>query len=411
MRRLAVLLVLAVLLIALTGGQSPAAAQSVCALTLRAGGDIGAALGQAQRDTAICLSRGTYPPFVVGRIAAGVSVRGAGEGTVIQASRGTAIAIGDAERFTLSDLIVRGGAPYGIHVEGARSLTLRALRVENADVALLATDGASVQLDNVSLDRARTVALVSRGATVSGTRLAVHEPGGAGIAAILDGSRLTLRDSSVDGGPGPAIFAGVPGCADVDPATLVVPQCFYDDLGGFVSDVRVSLTDVTMRDGAGPGLLLFPGVEAEVRTSAISGRALGGVFAWGARVRLTDSTVDDNGINGVELRAYPGAVDGYLRASGTIERTSVRGSRALGGGVLGNGVTVRNADIALHASLAAGNAGAGVALHAGARGAVTENDIVVNGGAGICYAVGAPVFEEGNALGGNGVDAVIACEG
>ena len=393
----------------------PAAAQpsaeAPCTARLSRGADVGAALDSAAPDSVLCLASGVYPPFHVGAAtASGVTIRGVGRQTVVTARESTAITVAGVERLTLEDMTVRARLQDGIAASGVTALTLRRLRVEGGSLGIVLDDGSRASLESITVADNDTAGLVLRGrADATAERFTAEDSGGVGVAVLNDGARLTLRDSTIVGGPGPAIFAGVPGCAELGVATLEAPSCFYDDLDAYISDVQVSLDRVTIDEGAGAGVVLFPGVRATLRNATVRGRQLGGLRAWGAAANVSDSLFDGNAGDAIEYRAYPDPRDAALRhAGGTIDRTTIRLTNALGGPVLGDGIVARAAIVSVLESQVAANDGRGIAFEHGAVGEVAGATVANNRGAGICLTSGEVRFGD-NAVSGNGSNEIGFC--
>ena len=384
-----------------------------CTALVPAGDDIERAIANAGPEAVVCLAAGIHRPFVVDRGApAGMTIRAAvaGTSTVIGGSD-AAVQIRGATRLTVADLTVRGGASAAVVAAQADDLTLRDLRAHGGMIGVDLDGGTSAQLAGVTIRDATDAGLVvRRGARVAAERLSVLESAGTGVAVLAGAGMVTIRDSEIGGALGPGVFAGVPGCGNVNPATLTAPDCFMRDPEGYMSDLQVELDTVLLRDGPGTGLVFFPGVRAELRSVTVRRWGMAGLFAWGATVDVTGSTFDASTGHGIEYRAFPDPRGPVIRtAAGTIADTSVRGTRALGGPVLGAGIMARGAQLAIGRTLVADNQGGGMAFGYGTTGEVAESSVLDNGGAGICFGPDVRVEVRDTTVTGNVSDEINAC--
>ncbi|MGH2585060.1 MAG: right-handed parallel beta-helix repeat-containing protein [Dehalococcoidia bacterium] len=383
-----------------------------CTATLTPGEDISAAIAGAAPRATLCLAAGEHRPFVVRSTAPrGLTVQGIGAGTVVAGSETEPAVTIEAEGFTLTDVTLRGGSPAALYARDARSLTLRDVAVGQTAVGLLLDEGTEARLEDSTISGTTGAGVVLRGrATAMVTRLNVDAAGGIGVAAILDGARLTIVGGRIEGGAGPAVFAGVPGCAVVGLGTIETPRCFTDNPEGYVADSRVALADVTINDGPGRGVVAFPGAQVDLLRTAVNGRLEGGLFAWGARATITESVFDSNWGSGVELRGYPDAAGGtVVQAAGAIRRTTIRSTRRPDGTPLGDGIVARGSHVSVIDSEVVTGQGNGIAMLAGTTGEVSLNHVQDNGGDGICFARESMILAAGNDLSGNRTDLITDC--
>lgn len=385
-----------------------------CATTVLPGQDIAAAIAAASPGATVCLGRGEHRPFALDRSApANVVLQSAAGGrAVIVAEAGDGIVLLGTRGLTLAELDIRGGAPAGIYAAATADLRLRAITLDGSAIGVHIDDGASATLDEVTIRRASDLGLlVRRGAAVDGTAVRVIESGGAGIAAVAGAGPLSLREALVERAAGPGIFVGSPGCGNLGAATLEVPDCFYADLDAYLSDTIVRLEGVTVRDGPGTGIVLFPGVRAEIRRSTVSRQELTGIFAWGASVEISESLFTQNAEHAVEYRAYPDPRREVRRlAIGSIRASQVRGTRPFGGPVLGGGILVQGGDVTVAGNDVRENAGIGIAYVNGATGAIRDNGIYNNGGSALCLATTGMPAVAGNRVSGNRADEIGVCD-
>lgn len=326
------------------------------------------------------------------------------------------------ERFSLVNVSVRGGAPAGIYLAKAKEATLQGVRVEGAQFGVHVDENAVVALDDVAISASTGVGLLlQRGGAVTGRGVQVLDTAGTGVSAINGPGPLTLRDSEIARVAAAGLFAGVAGCADLPPASLEVPECFYRDLQGQVSTARVLLENVRLAETRGPCLVFFPGVRAEVRGSVLTRCELTGLFAWGATADVSGTTFDDNAEHALEYRAFPDPrADVLLAASGTIQDSVIQRTRPLEGAilgaagpgpVLGGGMLAQGARLVLQRNEVRGNRDIGIAFVNRSSGEVSDNRILDNGNTGLCVLVGNSVTARDNVLSGNRSDDPNACGG
>jgi hypothetical protein len=388
---------------------SVAAQQPGCTATLLPGDDVGAAVASARMGAVVCLAAGEHAPFVVSDVAAGVTVRGLDGGAAVIAGEddGTVVRIDGAERFTLADLTVRGG----VVVAGSRAVTLRGVRVEDAETGLLVEDASTAQLDGVLVERTDLAGVAVRDGVITASRLTVRDPGAYGVAALGAGASITLRESTVAGGATAALFAGLLGCAEWPVATAAVPLCFYDDLDTVIGEARLSMAGSTIEPGAGTGVLAFPGTSVTFEMSTVRGRERGGLRAWGAQLSVRNATLEDNAVAGIESWSFPDPRgEALLRGRLEVQRTTVRGTIPLGGPILGDGIVVRGGDYSIRTVVVEANRGAGLVISHGASGDLRDTDVRDNDGPGLCLGAGVLMTEGGNLVAGNARSSTV-CEG
>ena len=336
--------------------------------------------------------------------------------------RGEGMVLNGWQRFTLTNLTVRGGNPAGIYVAKAREFLLRGARVESGHFGVHLDENANATLDDVQiLGSTRVGLLLQRGGTVTGRTVRVLDAAGTGVSAINGPGALTLRDSEIGRVAAAGLFAGVAGCADLPPASLTVPECFLQDLQAQISTARVLLERLTMYDTQGPCLVFFAGVRAEVRDSTLTRCELTGLFAWGAVADVSGTRFEDNAEHALEYRAFPDPRGSVLReASGTIEDSVIHGTRPLEGAILGDagpgpvlggGILAQGARLVLRRNEISANRDIGIAFVNRSSGEVVANRILNNGNFGLCILPGTGVEVRDNTLAGNRSDHPNACGG
>lgn len=337
-------------------------------------------------------------------------------------SRGESLVLNGWDRFSLSNVSIHGGNPAGVYVAQAKELRLHNVQIDGANFGVHVDNNAVADLEDVTVSGSTGVGLLAqRGGALTGARVHVLDTNGTGVSAINGAGLLTLRDSEIARVAAAGLFAGVAGCADLPPASLSVPPCFYEDLPGQVSTERVLLERVSLTDTAGPCLVFFAGVHADLRDSTMLRCELTGLFAWGAVVNVSGSHFEDNAEHALEYRAFPDPRgDVTLRASGLVEGTTVHATRPLQGAilgaagpgpVLGGGVLAQGADLTLRDDEVSENHAIGLSFVNNSTGVVERSRILKNGDLGVCFVPGVSVTLRESVIAGNASDALDGCGG
>ncbi len=352
----------------------------------------------------------------------GLTLRRAAISGALPGTKGEALVLNGNAAFTLIDVTVHGGTPAGIYVANARALTMQRVRIDTAVFGLHLDHNTPATLTDVGILNSTGVGLlVQRGATVNGSGMYVLDAKGTGVSLINGPGPFTLRDSRIERVVAAGLFAGVAGCADLPPASLEIPPCFYDDLPGQISTARVTLERLHMADTQGPCLVFFPGSRAEIRESRFTRCELTGMFAWGATVDIAGATFEDNAEHAIEYRAFPDPRREVIRAAeGTVQDTVIRGTRPLQGAVLGSadaapvlggGLLAQGSRMSLLRVTVEANRDIGVAYVNRSTGQVHDSRILDNGNWGLCVFAGSAVEAGGNDLRGNRSDSPAVCGG
>lgn len=348
-----------------------------CRVTLTPGEDIGAAVAVQPIGAVVCLTRGVHRPFAVMRsVSAGVVVRGEGVGeTIVQAEGYDGVSITDVERFTLTGVTVRGGAPAGIYAGRARGLTLRDVRVEASGFGVHADEGTTVSLAGVTVEGSTDFGLlVRKGAGLTGDGVRVVESQGIGIGVTEGASGLTLRASEI-------IRSDLPG-----PAEAIVAL----DAG------QVTLEGVRIQGGDPAGIYAARVSRLALRDVQIESPVFGIHADDGSVASLEDVTVSGAGSIGLLLRR---------EARAEAERVQIMGST--GAGV----VVSETAALTLRESVIGDGADIGVLYQNGASGEVLGSSIFNNALTGLCIAPGTQVTVDDLVISGNRLDGANACGG
>jgi hypothetical protein len=351
--------------------------QQACRVTLTPGEDIGAAIAVQPIGAVICLTSGVHHAFAVQRsVSAGVVVRGEDvASTVIESDGYDAVSVTDAERFTLTGVTVRGGAPSGVYAGRARGLTLRNVRIEASGFGLHADEGARVSLVDVAISGSTDFGmLVRRGAAITGDRVSVTESQSIVVGATEGAAGLTLRDSEIGSADAPA------------PADAMIAL----DAG------QVTLDGVRFHGGNPTALYVARVSELTLRNVQIEAAMVGLHVDDGTPATLEDVTLSDTASYGLLIRR---------EASVTADRLWMQRAGAAG-------VLVSEAgSLVLQDSTVEDGQEMGVRYQDGAAGAVLNSSILNNADIGLCITPASSVVVERVAISGNRVNSVTACGG
>jgi hypothetical protein len=359
---------------AATSGDSD---QQVCRVTLTPGEDVGAAIAVQPIGAVVCLTPGVHHAIAVRRsVSAGVVVRGESvESTVIQSDGYDAVSVTDAERFTLTGVTIRGGAPAGVYAGRARGLVLRNVRIEASGFGLHADEGARVSLVDVAISGSTDFGmLVRRGAHVTGDRVQVLESQGIAAGVTEGATGLSLRRSEIGAAEAP-ISADAMIALDAE---------------------RVSLDGVRFRGGNPTALYVARVSELTLRDVQIDEGTVGLHIDDGTAATLEDVTVSGAASIGLLIRR---------ESSVTADRLWIPGAADAGVLVAEAGALV------MRDSAVEDGAAMGVRYQDGASGAVLSSSIVNNADIGLCITPASAVAVENISIRGNRVNSVMACGG
>lgn len=180
------------------------------------------------------------------------------------------------------------------------------------------------------------------------------------------------------------VFAGMPGCAGLPVGSSAPPSCYVANPNAYRSNINITISDSTIHNAYGTGIVFFPGVDATLRRNLVQYNAVTGLFAWGAHVNSRHDRFSRNTENNVECRAYPDPSSGD-RGLCDFRYDTFDRARPLPGNSLGGGFVCEGARIALKDSVAEYNWGIGfMALH-NCAGELSYDMARDNGGSGYCY--------------------------
>ncbi|MGE0541968.1 MAG: right-handed parallel beta-helix repeat-containing protein [Dehalococcoidia bacterium] len=351
--------------------------QQACRVTLTPGEDIGAAIAVQPIGAVVCLTPGVHHAFVVQRsVSAGVVVRGEDVGsTVIQSDGYDTVSVTDAERFTITGVTIRGGAPAGVYAGRARGLSLRNVRIEASGFGVHADEGARVSLADVTITGSTDFGMLIRhGSSIIGDRVRVFDSQGIAAGVTEGAAGLTLRESEIG-------TADLPGPADamiaLDAAQLVL--------------------DGVLIHGGNPTALYAARIgDLTLRNVQVDEPMVGIHIDDGTPATLEDVTVNDAASIGILIRREASVMADRLWMQGTID----------------TGVLVSEAgELVLRDSAIEDGQAMGVRYQDGAAGAVQNSSILNNADIGLCITPASAVAVENTTIRGNRVNSVTACGG
>ncbi len=212
----------------------------------------------------------------------------------------------------------------------------------------------------------------------------VSTTGGNALRVGVAGLKVALRNLVIVPLPG---TGGVGGIAMPANSSLTIENCLIANLPG--AAVRafgggtLRITDSTLRDNLGGGIVISNGVRGTITRATVSGNGNTGIFVY-VTVAGTDTVVDiaDSTISGSGSDGFNAFVDGGVVADINV---SIRDSRFVSNGT--NGVSSNG-----------GSGGAPVNV------TVSNNIIANNNNAGIVvYNVSGRVMATGNTISGNNI--------
>jgi len=249
---------------------------------------------------------------------------------------------------------------FGAIVQINSDVTIENSVLENNDFGILSQDNTTLHAIND---------------VVSGNRQG-------GVYTLKQTGTTTIAGSTIAGNA-LNIFTGVPGCANLPAGDPNPPQCFLDNPSAYQSQIAFTMSDTTVSNSGGTGVVIFPGVTALLRGNTIAGSQLTGLFAWGAQVSASGDDYGSNVENAIECRAYPAPQTGD-RGMCDLSNEHIHDSLSLPGGNLGGGFVSEGGMFSLTGSTIENNYNIGVTVVHGGKGTVANDIIRNNGGTAFC---------------------------
>jgi hypothetical protein len=369
----------------------------------------------------ICLQPGTYGQLFFYRKSS-VTLLGSGQqSTIVHGD--TCLLVIESQDITFSDLRLRAD---GCTVQGAfsgDSTNVIFRRVETAGGPIgfqyQRSTGKIVDSHAHNHDNFGAIVQMSSDVTVDNSTLAQNDIGiinqddttlhltGSSVPDNQAGGVFTLQQTGhtiIDGttisGNGLNVFAGVPGCADLPPASSDPPSCYVENPSAYVSQVDLEIRNSTIVASAGTGVVIFPGVTATLNRNTVANAGVTGLFVWGAHLTAAVNDYDNNVENAVECRAYPAPATGD-RGMCSLTSERIHNSRPLSGNRLGGGFVSEGGAFTLADSTIEDNWGIAIQVLHGGTGTVANNTIRNNGGTAFCVSGAGTLDTHDNTESGN----------
>ncbi len=396
-------------------------------------------------------------------VPAGVTLAGAGEGTILAGVSGRVVSLETeaGEQTTLRDLRVESGACGAVVATGTGEAVVSQVEVSVSSGVGVAVEGASLTLRDVAITGpieeadldasmpalppftcggAATHGLVAVDATVDATRTDIG--GFEAFGALMIRSTTTWSQSELRAnlGVGLEVLEGSADLSDLTLARTSYGAAAIEAYGGiFVGGAVVTSTRVTAMDGTTYGLFHADGVDATHDDATVTGNGFAGIWSQGGgSLSLRGATITGNAFAAVatfdnpalevldatigETRESVGvfglrtvtAADGLhlIRSAGMVARTELRANERVGllldldGGTTADyafdAVVVEGTGDALGAIAQNGTVAADWDAAIVRLGDTSVNDPLVAGALDIAGAVGPPCLPpvEGVATGG-----------
>jgi hypothetical protein len=416
MRRVVMGIAAAVLSLAVAAGSGDRATAGGCTSS---GGpsNIQQRIDAARSGAVVCMEAGVYrgPIIVYGK--SGITLRGAGQqATIVAGGTRDGVVVLNSSDVTVEHMKLFLGTPANAYVGNSGNVLFRSMDFGAGNIGVHYDDRSSGTVADSFIYAMRgDGALVRRGSALRLERNWIFDNLGVGVSTVgVDGTTTVVRNI-ISHNRGAGVFAGVPPCAPLYPASIDVPPCFLSNLHGYISGASLTLDTNIVQQSGSTGIVAFPGVRVTMRGNRVWANHLSGLFAWGANVTSDGDEYASNDENAIELRAYPEPVryagGGFpLRTVARLNGNDIHDSLALPQtGTLGGGVVAHGADFHITNSRVWRNRSIAVAWLNGAFGHAENNDIYDNGGSGLCMLGAGPVSTVNNRLWRNASDIVGVC--
>jgi hypothetical protein len=398
----------------LTGGDGRAGAQQACTTTASPA-NAESKIGAAQPGSTICLQAGVFRGRLIVAGKDGVTIRGAGAGTIVAGGAVDGIVIVDSTNVVVEDLRLFMGNPSNIYVARSRGVVLQRLDIGAGAIGVHVDDASEATIsDSFIYAMSGDGVLSRRSSRTSVQRSWIFANGGVGVSSVANPGPLSLVRNIISDNGGPGVFVGgIPPCAGLPGASLVVPLCYLANPGAFVGTAVVDMISDVVQASGSTGIVLFPGTVATMRDTFVWRNHMTGLFAWGATIAIDGADYDGNEEHAIEVRGYPdprAPGSGYVAGSATITNAGIHDTALYPPtGTLGGGVLAQGSPVSLTNSRIWANAGIGASYQNGAAGSVDGDAIHDNSGAALCLFSAGPVNVGVNTIFGNASDQVGAC--
>jgi Right handed beta helix region len=399
----------------LVGGRHETAHAGQACTTNASPANAAAKIGAAPSGSTICLDAGVFRGRLIVAGKSGVTIRGAGTGTIVAGGAVDGIVIVDSANIVVEDLKLFMGNPANVYVARSRGVVLQRLDIGAGNIGVHVDDSSEATISDSFIYAMSGDGVLSRRSSVTTVQRSwIFINRGAGVSSVEGPGPLSLVRDIVSDNGGPGVFVGgVPPCAGLPGASLAVPSCFLANPGAYVGTASLNMDSNVVQSNGSTGIVLFPGTVATMRNTFAWRNHMTGLFAWGAYITIDGADYAGNEEHAVEVRGYPdpGAPGaGYVAGSATITNADIHNTVPYPPtGTLGGGVLAQGTSLFLTNSRIWSNAGEGASYQNGATGSVDGNAINFNGGGALCLSSAGYVAIGANTIFGNGSDQIGAC--
>lgn len=378
-------------------------------------GNAASKISAAAAGSTICLDAGVFRGRLIVAGKSGVTIRGAGAGTIVAGGSVDGIVIVDSSDIAIEDLRLYMGNPSNIYVARSRGVALRRLDIGAGGIGVHVDDGSETTIsDSFIYAMSGDGVLSRRSSATTVQRSWIFVNGGVGVSSIVNPAPLSLVSNIISDNGGPGIFVGgAPPCAGLPGASLAVPGCFLANPSAYAGSASLSMDTNVVQANGSTGIVLFPGTVATMRNTFAWRNHMTGLFAWGAYITIDGADYSGNEEHAIEVRGYPdprAPGQGYVAGSATVTNAAIHHSSLYAPtGTLGGGVLAQGTSLALTRSHIWANAGEGVSYQNGATGNVDGDLIHDNGAGALCLSSAGDVTVGANTIFGNGSNQIGAC--
>lgn len=376
-------------------------------------------INNARAGDVICLTDGVFRGPVTIESKREITLRGNSAGrSIIAGGDRDSLLIFNSDRVTVENLTLFYGHPSNAYVWRSTDIEFRRVDVGGGALGIHFDVGSRGRIiDSFVYAMTGDGILTRRNSNVTIERNWVFANGGVGVSTVGPTANTTVVRNIISDNAGPGVFAGATPCALLPPGFVEVPECYLDNLAGYVTDANVILDTNVIQASGSTGIVLFPGTRGTMKSNRIWRNELSGLFVWGATVTSEADEYDANEEHGIEMRAFPDPLlypeipsGQRIRAVGIINNNTIRNTVVLPEtGTLGGGFLAQGANVDVINSRIYGNRGIGVSYVNTSLGRVTGNQIYDNRGSAICTFRAGNVTASDNIIRNNSRDTVGVC--
>jgi hypothetical protein len=268
-------------------GDVPASAQQSCTSTATPGNAASLVSG-AQSGSTICLGPGVYRGRLIVGGKSGITIRGAGNSTIVAGGSVDGIVISDSTNIVVEDLKLYAGSPANVYVARSRGVLLQRLDIGAGAIGVHVDDRSEVTISDSFIYAMTGDGVLSRNfswTTVQRSWVFINRV--VGVSSVSNPEQLTLIRNIISDNGGPGVFVGgTPPCAGLPGASLAVPPCYTANPGAFLGTASLVMDTNIVQSNGSTGIVLFPGTVATMRNTYAWRNHMSGLFAWGSYVTI-----------------------------------------------------------------------------------------------------------------------------